>query len=156
MSLPPRRIVTGHDADGSSVVAIDEPATNATVRRAGHRSFVIWTTPAVPADNRAEAHAHERLADRSIGEGTVFRLVEYAPGVASAPHRTDSVDYAVVVSGEIDLVLDTETVQLSAGDVLVQRGTRHDWINRGPEPCVIAFCLIGALPLPPPGGLGAA
>ena len=66
--------------------------------------------------------------------------------MASAPHRTDSVDFAVVLSGEIDLVLDGREVRLRAGDTLIQRGTAHDWVNRGERPCVIAFCLVGARP----------
>jgi mannose-6-phosphate isomerase-like protein (cupin superfamily) len=61
-------------------------------------------------------------------------------------HRTDSIDYALVLSGSIDMDLDDETVHLKAGDILVQRGTIHNWINRGTEPCVIAFVLIGAKP----------
>jgi len=64
--------------------------------------------------------------------------------VAPRNHRTDSVDFAVVISGEIDMKLDDETVHLKAGDVLVQRGTIHDWINKGKEPCVIAFTLVSA------------
>ena len=75
--------------------------------------------------------------------------MKYDPGVAPRMHRTDSVDYGVVVSGEIDMELDNETtVTLRAGDMLVQRGTMHNWINRGTEPCVVAFCLIAARPYP--------
>jgi quercetin dioxygenase-like cupin family protein len=77
----------------------------------------------------------------------VFRVIEYAPGVAPRNHRTNSIDYAVVLSGEIDMTLDDEMVHLKAGDVLVQRGTIHDWINRGDKPCVIAFVLIDAKPV---------
>jgi len=70
-----------------------------------------------------------------------------APGVSPRNHRTDSIDYAVVMSGEVDMILDDTTVHLNAGDVLVQRGTIHNWINRGTEPCVIAFVLIAAKPV---------
>jgi len=147
MSFPPRRVVTGHDERGRAIVVADETVDNVRVRRPGHRSFVLWATETVPADNAAPAGVE--LASRSLPEGTVFRIAEFGPGVASDRHRTDSVDYAVVLSGEIDLVLDDgETVRLSAGDTLVQRGTAHDWINRGAAPCVIAFCLVGARPLP--------
>ena len=59
-------------------------------------------------------------------------------------HRTDSIDYAVVISGEIDMEMDGTVVHLKAGDVLVQRGTIHNWINNGTETCVIAFVLISA------------
>jgi quercetin dioxygenase-like cupin family protein len=62
-------------------------------------------------------------------------------------HRTDSIDYAVVISGEIDLELDGTIVHLKQSDVLVQRGTVHTWINRGAAPCVIAFALIAAEPV---------
>lgn len=62
-------------------------------------------------------------------------------------HRTKSIDYAVIVSGEIDMQLDDTEVHLKAGDVLVQRGTIHGWVNRGTEPCVVAFVLIGAKPV---------
>ena len=71
-------------------------------------------------------------------------MVEFAPGVAPRVHRTDSIDYAAVMSGEIDMELDDSVVHLKAGDVLVQRGTIHNWVNRGTQPCVIAFVLIDA------------
>jgi mannose-6-phosphate isomerase-like protein (cupin superfamily) len=79
--------------------------------------------------------------------GTVFRIVEYGPGVAPRNHRTDSIDYAVVMSGEIDMEMDGTIVHLRQGDVLVQRGTIHNWINRGAVPCVIAFVLVAAKPV---------
>ncbi|HKO19185.1 MAG TPA: cupin domain-containing protein, partial [Acidobacteriaceae bacterium] len=72
---------------------------------------------------------------------------QYDPGVTPRNHRTDSIDYAVVISGEIDMVLDLETVHLKQGDVLVQRGTVHNWVNNGKEPCFIAFALISAKPV---------
>jgi quercetin dioxygenase-like cupin family protein len=84
------------------------------------------------------------VATRSNASGTIFRIAEYAPGVASARHQTDSVDYAVVLNGEIDMVLDDQVVRLRRGDTVIQRGTVHDWVNNGKEPCVIAFCLVAA------------
>jgi quercetin dioxygenase-like cupin family protein len=78
----------------------------------------------------------------------VFRVVRYQPGVTPRNHRTDSIDYAVVISGAIDMELDDGVVvKLKAGDVLVQRGTIHNWVNRGTEDCVIAFVLISAKPV---------
>jgi len=78
----------------------------------------------------------------------VFRFVEYRPGVAPRNHRTESIDYAVVLSGEIDMELDDGvTVHLRQGDALVQRGTIHNWVNRGTQPCVIAFVLVAAKPV---------
>jgi quercetin dioxygenase-like cupin family protein len=143
---PPRRIVTGHDAEGRSFVSADGVMANRRTLRPGHESFVVWSTESVPADSQDAADGAERVIGRSLPEGTVFRVTTYEPGVQSAPHQTDSIDYAVVIAGEIDMVLDTNTVHLQAGDVVVQRGTRHDWRNDGTEPCVIAFCLVGATP----------
>ena len=59
-------------------------------------------------------------------------------------HETRSVDYGIVISGEIDMLVDEDEVHLKAGDVIVQRGTNHAWANRGTEPCRIAFVLIDA------------
>ena len=74
--------------------------------------------------------------------------MRYEPGVAPRNHRTGSIDYAVVISGAIDMELDDGVlVKLKAGDVLVQRGTIHNWVNRGTEDCVIAFVLISAKPV---------
>jgi quercetin dioxygenase-like cupin family protein len=75
---------------------------------------------------------------------TVLRIVQYAPGVTPRHHRTDSVDYGVILSGSIEMELDTETVKLNTGDLLVQRGTVHNWMNNSTEPCLIAYILIGA------------
>jgi quercetin dioxygenase-like cupin family protein len=78
----------------------------------------------------------------------VFRIVRYEPGVTPRNHRTDSIDYAVVISGQIDMELDDNVVvTLHAGDVLVQRGTIHNWVNRYNEPCTIAFVLISGKPV---------
>ena len=78
----------------------------------------------------------------------MFRIVHYGPGVTPRNHRTNSIDYAVVISGEIDMELDDGVVaHLKQGDVLVQRGTIHNWVNRGKEACVIAFVLISAKPV---------
>jgi len=74
-------------------------------------------------------------------------VVSFGPGVAPRNHRTDSIDFAVVMSGEIDMQLDDETVHLRAGDVMVQRGTIHNWVNTGKEPCVIAFTLVASKPV---------
>jgi quercetin dioxygenase-like cupin family protein len=145
MSFPPRRIVTGHDAQGRATVVHDEVADNVIARRPGHRSAVLWSTDEVPADIEDSIDGAARArSQRSIDRGTVFRIAEYAPGVTSARHQTGSIDYAVVVAGEIDLVLDDEVVRLRPGDTLIQRGTAHDWVNSGGVPCIIAFCLVGA------------
>lgn len=145
MASQVRRVVTGHNADGKAVVAIDDTVELAA-RRPGSATAaaVVWTTEGFPVDNTTAGDAGQREVGITLANGTVFRVVEFGPGNAPFPHRTDSIDYAVVMSGEIDMELEGEVVHLKAGDVLVQRGTMHTWINKGSEPCTIAFVLIDA------------
>jgi quercetin dioxygenase-like cupin family protein len=83
-----------------------------------------------------------------IENGSVFRILDFRPGVEHRMHRTDSVDYLIVMKGEIDMELDNGVeVHLKTGDVMVQKGTIHNWINRGTETCVIAVILIHANPV---------
>ena len=115
--------------------------------RAGAASSVAWTMQGFPAENTGSTDEGLRKVHTAQEDGTVLRLVRYSPGVAPLHHRTNSVDYAIVLSGSIELELDTRTVRLDTGDVLVQRGTIHNWINNGTEPCVMAYVLIGAHPV---------
>jgi quercetin dioxygenase-like cupin family protein len=147
MSLQLRRVVTGHDAQGRAKVLIDEQVQNFFSQRAGAFYSVIWTNEGFPANNDGDADPSGKKIGTTIDNGAVFRVVSFGPGVAPRNHRTDSIDYAVVMSGEIDMELDGETVHLKAGDVLVQRGTIHNWINNGSVPCVIAFILVSAKPV---------
>jgi quercetin dioxygenase-like cupin family protein len=147
MSLTIRRIVTGHDDSGRAKVTIDEIAKNVVQGRPGAHAANIWTSEGFPVDNDGNADASARKTGTTLENGTVFRVVSFAPGVAARNHRTDSIDYATVISGEIDMELDGESVHLRAGDVLVQRSTIHNWVNKGTVPCVIAFALIAAKPV---------
>jgi len=147
MSLPVRRVVTGHDADRRAIVTIDEVSKHVTSRRPGTSACVVWTTESFPVDNTGDQDQAEREVGTTLANGTVFRIVEFGPGNAPRVHRTDSIDYAVVMSGEIDMELDETVVHLKAGDVLVQRGTIHNWVNNGSDPCVVAFVLIDAKPV---------
>jgi quercetin dioxygenase-like cupin family protein len=148
MALQVRRVVTGHDAAGRAGVLSDGALTNVTSRRSAHEAAVIWTTQGYPVSNDGSDDPSAREIGSTVKDGTVFRVVYYGPGCAPRRHRTDSIDYAVVMSGEIDMELDGgETVHLRAGDVLVQRGTVHNWVNHGAEACVIAFVLIDAKPV---------
>jgi quercetin dioxygenase-like cupin family protein len=147
MAIQVRRVVTGHDLHGKAVVKIDEISTNVTSNRPGASACVVWTTEGFPVNNNGAADEALRQVGTTLKNGTVFRVIEFAPGVVPRNHRTDSIDYAVVLSGEIDMALDDTVVHLRAGDVLVQRGTIHNWINRGPAPCVMAFVLIDARPV---------
>jgi quercetin dioxygenase-like cupin family protein len=169
MLRPVRRVVTGHDAGGKAVVLADGDAPNAKLRRAtGLTSILLWVTDECPADVSGSADR----AEREIGvapppRGSVFRVVDFPPASGTAVdnaamlremglsgaqggarhglmHRTKSIDYAIVVSGEIDMLLDDTEVRLRAGDVLVQQGTIHAWVNRGGETCRVAFVLIDA------------
>ena len=157
MTLKIRRVVTGHDQNGRAIVSIDEVCKNVISRRPSHASCVIWSTGEFPTDCDTAADGGARPVATTDPNGTVFRLVEYGPGVAPRNHRTESIDYAIVMSGEIVMEIDGATVHLKAGDVLVQRGTIHNWTNPGTEPCVIAFVLIAAKPVERAGKvLGAA
>lgn len=147
MTLSIRRVVTGHDEQGRAIVAIDETCKNVISRRPKHASCVVWSSGAFPADNAQQVDGATREVATTDPNGTVFRIVEYRPAVAPRNHRTESLDYAVVLSGEIDMELDGSVVKLRAGDVLVQRGTVHNWVNRGTVPCVIAFVLVAAKPV---------
>lgn len=147
MSLQIRRVVTGHDAHGHAVIAIDETCSNVQSRRPGHQACMVWSTGTFPSDNATDADGGARHVTTTDPDGTVFRIIEYGPGVSPRNHRTESIDYAIVMSGEIDMEIDGAEVHLRQGDVLVQRGTIHNWINRGSQPCIIAFVLVAAKPV---------
>jgi quercetin dioxygenase-like cupin family protein len=142
-----RRVVTSHDDRGKAIVAIDEVSRDVVSFRPGATIANIWSTAGFPVDNNDLKDTAKDITGTTRAGGTVFRVIEYAPGVTPRNHRTDSIDYAVVLSGEIDMELDDQVVTLRAGDVLVQRGTVHNWVNRGTAPCVIAFVLIDAKPV---------
>ena len=144
MSLRIRRVVTGHDDQGRAKVLIDENVSNVISSRPGANSSVIWTSTGFPVNNDGDLDPSHKPIATTIDNGAVFRVVSFGPGVAPRNHRTDSIDYAVVISGEIDMELDIGSVHLKVGDVLVQRGTIHNWVNKGKEPCVIAFTLVSS------------
>jgi len=147
MTIKLRRVVTGHHPDGKARVLIDEQVKNVKSGRANAFSANIWTTEGFPVNNDNDVDTCMREVGTTLDNGIVFRVVSFGPGVAPRNHRTDSIDFAVVISGEIDMVLDDETVHLKQGDVLVQRGTIHNWVNTGTEPCLIAFTLVASKPV---------
>src|ERR1700761_5880283 len=134
MGLNIRRVITGHDDQGRAKVIIDEQVTNQLSKRPGHSSTVIWSSTGFPVDNDGNDDPSGKPIGTTIENGTVFRIISFDPGVAPRIHRTDSIDYAVVMAGEIEMVLDGNSVHVKAGDVLVQRGTVHNWINHGKVP----------------------
>lgn len=148
MALNVRRVVTGHDENGKAIVVIDEQVTNQVSPRPKAESAVIWTTQGFPVDNDGFEERNSGAAGTTLENGTVFRVLKLEPGNTARVHRTDSIDYAVVLEGEIDMELEAgDFVHLKAGDVLVQRGTLHNWVNQGTAPCTIAFVLIAANPV---------
>jgi mannose-6-phosphate isomerase-like protein (cupin superfamily) len=173
VARPVRRVVTGHDTAGRSVVLFDSAAPNVRGRAQGNASTLLWVTEETPADvsGRTDRAAREIAVPPPRG-GTIFRLAEFPPSTGGedlldhatvlrdfgigddvmpghAPrhpliHRTRSIDYVIVLEGEIHLLLDDREVRLSAGDVVVQQGTNHAWINRGPARCRLAMVFIDA------------
>lgn len=172
-----RRIVTGHDANGRSIVTEDRaaPSVHTNPKRVGYVLTQLWATDRTPAyvGNEPDPTA-QPLTLEPPKNGTVVRIIEFGPegdwlqklstadtqvawaalgtdrastnkaGTARHPfmHRTQSVDYALVLEGEITLVLDEEEVTMREGDFLVERGTNHAWANRSGKPCRMLFVLV--------------
>jgi hypothetical protein len=173
MPKPIRRVVTGHTREGRSTIVTDEPAPQVTpgVQPDGG-STVLWVTDTAPASNAGTADAAPAGVRNPVPPpwrgGTILRVVDFVPasrapsvpsaasGVHRTPdrtarnpgfHQTDTVDYALVLEGEIWAVLDEAETLLKPGDVLIQRGTFHAWDNRSDEVCRMLFVLIDAEPL---------
>ena len=173
MAQPTRRVVTGKDAHGKAIVHSDEILAAHARPEMGIASTLLWvtdTTPAMLSDG--DDPAARDIGIMPPMTGSILRIVEYPPESARAAqadelvrerreerqpglqrnpshrhsgmHRTESIDYAIVLAGEIDMLLDDSEVHLKAGDIVIQQGTNHAWVNRGTVPCAIAFVLIGA------------
>src|SRR5579884_3729431 len=176
-----RRIVTGHDAQGRSVILSDEmsPHVMPILDQPNFAVTDFWKTTCTPADNGSATAADPCRLPIQVAppqNGSVFRVVQFPPDkdwaakaaamggsvaideTAKAAHtggpvrhahmhRTRSIDYAIVLSGEIWAVMDEGETKMTAGDVLIQRGTDHAWANRSNAPCIVAFVLIDAKPL---------
>jgi quercetin dioxygenase-like cupin family protein len=150
--LPPiRRVVTGHDAKNVAKVLIDGLAGNSFSPAPRRGRTLMWCTDAMPTDI-AIGEKIEDMGQRQLGtapppNGTRFTINDIPPGTPGVMHRTETVDYAIILAGEVDMDMDDSSVKLKAGDVVIQRGTNHAWVNRGTEPARIAFVLIDAKPL---------
>ena len=170
MAKPVRRIVTGHDETGKAIVLMDGPAPNQIVRGAtGLVSTLLWVTDESPADISHSGDRADRTTP--VGpppRGSILRVVDFPPagntsgvkhedvlkemGVSHGGHgkparhpfmhRTRSVDYAFILEGEIDMLLDDSDVHMKAGDIMVQQGTNHAWVNNSDAMCRMAFVLI--------------
>ena len=164
-----RRVVTKLDASGKAVVMIDE-VTRLTAPRPPNYAANVWVTgTSLPDFTATDDRGKTKIGLAPPKSGTVFRIVDFAPesqgGHPTDPnymmkivgpeapkkglpprhpmmHRTRTVDYAIIMSGEIDMLLDEGEVHLKAGDVLVQQATNHAWVNRSGKPCRVAFILM--------------
>ena len=146
-----RRVVTGHDADGKAVIVDDKMMDNVIVMPSGHSGALMWVADPDDAHVNGPVDQHEDRAYRKLpgiappAGGHVFRILQLAPGKSAFMHRTNTIDYAIVLQGACVMKLDgDEEVAMNAGDVMVQRGTWHGWENRGDEPCRLAFILISS------------
>ncbi len=172
MTLNVRRVVTGHDAAGKAVILRDDVPEEQVRPRTGARSQQIWfMEEAADLPGTADPTAKITGTNPPLA-GSIFRILEIPPEKSYPPrseadadahrgstgvevgrlgkgkhpgmHRTHSIDYALILSGEIDMLVDEDEVHLKAGDVVVQGACNHAWANRGDAPCTIAFILIGA------------
>lgn len=140
-----RRVVTGHDAAGRAVIAREDAAPTRPIPSGDAAFLLVWSTATVPADNNDETDGREREAGLTLPGGSVLRVVDMLPGRESPLHRSSSIDYGIVIDGEIELELDSgERRTIGAGEIVIQRGTSHLWRNRTDRPCRIAFVLIEA------------
>ncbi|MCH8974943.1 MAG: cupin domain-containing protein, partial [Chloroflexi bacterium] len=121
MSLNIRRVVTANDSNGKATVWIDDVAANLRINRPLVSSVLLWSTEGTPPDVSGDEDLGARALPRPPAHrGSIFRVVEFEPGNAPDRHVTPTLDYAVVMSGEIDMELDDGAeVHLKAGDVLV-------------------------------------
>ena len=146
-----RRVVTGHDEHATAKVIIDAPASNEKYPDVNMISTLIWATDTMPADI-AVGTSVEDMGNRMLGSappenGTRFAVLDFPPGNAAVTHRTETLDYVIVLEGELEMDMDDSTVKLKAGDVLIQRGTNHTWTNRSNKRARIAVVLVDAKPL---------
>jgi quercetin dioxygenase-like cupin family protein len=146
--LPPvQRVVTAHDERGLAVFSSDDSAPTRPIPSGDAAFLLMWTTATVPADNNDATDGRLREAGLTIHQGSVIRVVDMLPGCESPLHRTNSIDYGIVLTNEIELELDSgEKRTIKAGGIIVQRGTSHLWRNRTSETTRIVFVLIEAAP----------
>jgi mannose-6-phosphate isomerase-like protein (cupin superfamily) len=147
---PVRRVVTGHDAGGVAKVLFDNAITEVKRGKSGMLTN-LWNTKSTPADIAIGENIDDPGKEPHItappANGSRFVIIDYPPGNSGTMHRTETIDYVIVLAGEIDMDMDDSSVHLKTGDVMVQRGTNHAWFNRGTENARVAFVLIDAEPL---------
>jgi quercetin dioxygenase-like cupin family protein len=141
-----RRVVTGHDSEGRSILRDDESFATEVIAGGDAAFALMWTTETVPADNNDPTDGRARDAGLTLKNGSVIRIVDMLPGGASPMHRSNSIDYGIILSGHVELEVDDGAkTLLGPGDIVVQSGTVHLWRNpSATETCRIAFILIEA------------
>lgn len=147
--LPPvRRVVTGHDAAGRAVVTSDLTFDSVPNPKGTARFTLVWTSEGAPVDNDDAKDGRERNVDLTLPGGSVIRVVDMLPLTTAPMHRTSSLDYGIVVSGTIELLLDDGSATLvEQGGIVVQRGTIHSWRNpSATETARVVFVLLDAKP----------
>lgn len=147
-TTPIRRVVTGHDTAGKAIVISDTRLEGRQNPTGSSVLTLIWTTATAPVDNDDVTDGRDRTVGLTLPGGSVLRVVDLLPGRSAPMHRTDSLDYGIVLSGVIELVLDDDAVTLvEAGEIIIQRGTIHAWRNPSADtPARIAFALLDATP----------
>ena len=142
-------IVTKNNENGQAIL-LSKDEVSVTAQAADYGGAIFWSTAAVPADNSdRDAEGNKRDVGPTLRSGSVFRITEFGPGFTSPMHRTLTIDYGMILSGEIDLILDGgETIRLVAGDTLIQRGTNHIWHNPSPDTtCRYLVCMVESQPV---------
>lgn len=145
---PVRRVVTGHDDQGRAVFTDDRDLTPEMIGGEDAAFATIWATENVPADINDNRDGRELSTGLTLEQGSVIRIVDMFPGEESPMHRTNSIDYGIVMEGEVELELDNGVKKtIGAGGIIVQRGTIHLWRNLSDDQiCRIVFVLIEAAP----------
>ncbi|MDZ7899212.1 MAG: cupin domain-containing protein [Arcicella sp.] len=143
-----RRVVTGHTKQGIATFLMDDSFETTVIPSGDAAMATIWTTATVPADCNDETDGRIRDAGTTLKGGSVIRIVDMLPNASSPLHRTNSIDYGIVISGKIELELDNQVFKtIEAGEIIVQRGTVHKWRNPSSEEiCRIVFVLTEAKP----------
>lgn len=145
---PHRRIVTGHTPQGKAIFERDEEIVGYLAPSKDAQLTVLWSTDAFPNDNTDPRDGKDLPTSLVNAGGSVLRIVDMLPHSRSPMHRTISLDYGIVTRGEIWLELDDGAeVLMRTGDVVVQRGTIHAWVNKSEEPSSIVFVLLASEPL---------
>ena len=147
-NLPPvRRVVTGHDAAGKAVVVSDATFDSIPNPKGTARFTLLWTSATAPVDNDDATDGRDRNVDLTLPGGSVIRVVDMLPLTTAPMHRTSSLDYGIVVSGSIELLLDDDSATLvEQGGIIVQRGTIHSWRNPSAEETArVVFVLLDAI-----------